>query len=146
MGHNPPRKPSADWWVLTTANAIGSNGLTCLPKHIHLLCILNPNLKLVFVTNKIENIKNKTWNETSTMLFYRRPVIRARDRQYITEKMCLEKRWNYSYLVCYTKSFCVIDAHTMEVLDTLSTSVRRTQSFVSWATLGCTVMLLIDIR
>jgi hypothetical protein len=25
--------PSADWWVLTTANAAGTNGLTCLPKH-----------------------------------------------------------------------------------------------------------------
>jgi hypothetical protein len=31
--HNPPRGPSADWWVLTTANATGANGLTCLPKH-----------------------------------------------------------------------------------------------------------------
>jgi hypothetical protein len=31
-GHNPPRGPSA-WWVLTTANAAGNNGLTCLPKH-----------------------------------------------------------------------------------------------------------------
>jgi hypothetical protein len=26
-------KPSAGWWVLTTANAAGTNGLTCLPKH-----------------------------------------------------------------------------------------------------------------
>jgi hypothetical protein len=32
-GHNPPRVPSAGWWVLTTANAAGTNGLTCLPKH-----------------------------------------------------------------------------------------------------------------
>jgi hypothetical protein len=32
-GHNPPRGPSADWWVLTTANAAGTNGLTPLPKH-----------------------------------------------------------------------------------------------------------------
>jgi hypothetical protein len=31
--HNPPRGPSADWWVLTTANTAGTNGLTCLPKH-----------------------------------------------------------------------------------------------------------------
>jgi hypothetical protein len=31
--HNPPRGPSADWWVLTTANAASTNGLTCLPKH-----------------------------------------------------------------------------------------------------------------
>jgi hypothetical protein len=30
---NPPRGPSAGWWVLTTANAAGTNGLTCLPKH-----------------------------------------------------------------------------------------------------------------
>jgi hypothetical protein len=30
--HNLPRGPSADWWVLT-ANAAGTNGLTCLPKH-----------------------------------------------------------------------------------------------------------------
>jgi hypothetical protein len=29
---NPPRGPSADWWVLTTANAAGPV-LTCLPKH-----------------------------------------------------------------------------------------------------------------
>jgi hypothetical protein len=28
-----PRGPSADWWVLTTANAAGTNGLTCLLKH-----------------------------------------------------------------------------------------------------------------
>ncbi|RVE53003.1 hypothetical protein evm_002301 [Chilo suppressalis] len=33
LGHNPPRGPSAGWWVLTTANAAGTNGLTCLPKH-----------------------------------------------------------------------------------------------------------------
>jgi hypothetical protein len=32
-GHNPPRGPSVGWWVLTTANAAGTNGLTCLPKH-----------------------------------------------------------------------------------------------------------------
>jgi hypothetical protein len=31
-GYNPPHGPSADW-VLTTANAAGPNGLTCLPKH-----------------------------------------------------------------------------------------------------------------
>jgi hypothetical protein len=29
----PPREPSAGWWVLTTANAAGTNDLTCLPKH-----------------------------------------------------------------------------------------------------------------
>ncbi|RVE54698.1 hypothetical protein evm_000819 [Chilo suppressalis] len=33
LGHNPPRGPSADWRVLTTADATGTNGLTCLPKH-----------------------------------------------------------------------------------------------------------------
>jgi hypothetical protein len=32
-GHNPPRGPSADWWVLTTTNAVGTNGLKCTPKH-----------------------------------------------------------------------------------------------------------------
>ncbi|RVE43152.1 hypothetical protein evm_012197 [Chilo suppressalis] len=31
LGHDPPRGPSADWWVLTYA--AGTNGLTCLPKH-----------------------------------------------------------------------------------------------------------------
>jgi hypothetical protein len=25
--------PSVDWWVLTNANAAGTNGLACLPKH-----------------------------------------------------------------------------------------------------------------
>ncbi|RVE53193.1 hypothetical protein evm_002026 [Chilo suppressalis] len=29
LGHDPPRGPSADWW----ADAAGTNGLTCLPKH-----------------------------------------------------------------------------------------------------------------
>ncbi|RVE40444.1 hypothetical protein evm_014905, partial [Chilo suppressalis] len=33
LGHDPPRGPSADWWVLTTADAAGTNGLTCLSKH-----------------------------------------------------------------------------------------------------------------
>ncbi|RVE46956.1 hypothetical protein evm_008340 [Chilo suppressalis] len=33
LGHEPPRRPSADWRVLTTADAAGTNGLTCLPKH-----------------------------------------------------------------------------------------------------------------
>ncbi|RVE44984.1 hypothetical protein evm_010348 [Chilo suppressalis] len=33
LGHDPPRGPSADLWVLTTADAAGTNGLTCLPKH-----------------------------------------------------------------------------------------------------------------
>ncbi|RVE51482.1 hypothetical protein evm_003883 [Chilo suppressalis] len=33
LGHDPPRGPGADWWVLTTANAAGTNGLTYLPKH-----------------------------------------------------------------------------------------------------------------
>jgi hypothetical protein len=32
-GLNPPRGAIADWWVLTTANAAGTNGLTWLPKH-----------------------------------------------------------------------------------------------------------------
>jgi hypothetical protein len=32
-GHNPPREPSAGWWVLTTGNAAGTNSLTCLTKH-----------------------------------------------------------------------------------------------------------------
>jgi hypothetical protein len=31
--HNPPRGPCAGWWVLTTANATGTNSLTCLLKH-----------------------------------------------------------------------------------------------------------------
>ncbi|CAH0403655.1 unnamed protein product [Chilo suppressalis] len=33
LGHDPPRGPSADWRVLMTAYAAGTNGLTCLPKH-----------------------------------------------------------------------------------------------------------------
>ncbi|RVE40326.1 hypothetical protein evm_015024, partial [Chilo suppressalis] len=33
LGHDPPRGPSADWWMLTTANAAGTNSLTCHPKH-----------------------------------------------------------------------------------------------------------------
>ncbi|RVE45759.1 hypothetical protein evm_009607 [Chilo suppressalis] len=32
LGHDPPLGPSADWWVLATADAAGTNGLTCLPK------------------------------------------------------------------------------------------------------------------
>jgi hypothetical protein len=31
-GYNPPRGPSACWWVLMSAKAAGTNGLTCLPK------------------------------------------------------------------------------------------------------------------
>ncbi|RVE41259.1 hypothetical protein evm_014091 [Chilo suppressalis] len=33
MGHDPSRGPSAGWWVLTTADAARTNGLTCLPIH-----------------------------------------------------------------------------------------------------------------
>ncbi|RVE52094.1 hypothetical protein evm_003372 [Chilo suppressalis] len=33
LDHDPPRAPSADWGVLTTADAAGTNRLTCLPKH-----------------------------------------------------------------------------------------------------------------
>ncbi|RVE40995.1 hypothetical protein evm_014355 [Chilo suppressalis] len=32
-GDDPPCGPSADWRMLTTADAAGTNGLTCLPKH-----------------------------------------------------------------------------------------------------------------
>jgi hypothetical protein len=32
MDCNRTRGPSADWWVLTTANIVGTNSLTCLPK------------------------------------------------------------------------------------------------------------------
>jgi hypothetical protein len=32
-GHSPPRRSSADFWILTTANTAGTNGLKCLPKH-----------------------------------------------------------------------------------------------------------------
>jgi hypothetical protein len=32
-GHNLPRRPSTGWWVLRTALAAWTNGLTCLPKH-----------------------------------------------------------------------------------------------------------------
>jgi hypothetical protein len=31
--HNLPRGPSADWWVLTSTDAAGTTGLTCLRKH-----------------------------------------------------------------------------------------------------------------
>jgi hypothetical protein len=31
--HKPPRRPSADWWVPTTANATKNNSLMCFPKH-----------------------------------------------------------------------------------------------------------------
>ncbi|CAG9784541.1 unnamed protein product [Diatraea saccharalis] len=33
MGHNPLRWANADWRVLTTVNAAGTNDLMCLPKH-----------------------------------------------------------------------------------------------------------------
>ncbi|RVE41113.1 hypothetical protein evm_014238 [Chilo suppressalis] len=33
LSHDPPRRPSADWRVLTTADAAGTNFLTCLSKH-----------------------------------------------------------------------------------------------------------------
>jgi hypothetical protein len=40
LGHRPSlwithkkNGPSADWWVLTTANTAGTNGSACLPKH-----------------------------------------------------------------------------------------------------------------
>jgi hypothetical protein len=33
VGHYPLRRLSADWWMLTTANAAGINGLMCLLKH-----------------------------------------------------------------------------------------------------------------
>ncbi|RVE40413.1 hypothetical protein evm_014937 [Chilo suppressalis] len=33
LGHDQPRGPSADWWLLTTADAAGTNGFTYLPKH-----------------------------------------------------------------------------------------------------------------
>ncbi|RVE43502.1 hypothetical protein evm_011836 [Chilo suppressalis] len=33
LGHDSPHGPNADWRVLTTADAAGTNGLTCLPKH-----------------------------------------------------------------------------------------------------------------
>ncbi|RVE42576.1 hypothetical protein evm_012773 [Chilo suppressalis] len=33
LGHDPPREPSADWLMLTTADTTLTNGLTCLPKH-----------------------------------------------------------------------------------------------------------------
>jgi hypothetical protein len=32
-GHNLPRELRTDWWVLTTANAAGTNGTKCIPKH-----------------------------------------------------------------------------------------------------------------
>ncbi|RVE45953.1 hypothetical protein evm_009426 [Chilo suppressalis] len=33
LGYVPTRGPSADWRVLTNADATGTNGLTCLRKH-----------------------------------------------------------------------------------------------------------------
>ncbi|RVE41127.1 hypothetical protein evm_014223 [Chilo suppressalis] len=33
LGHDPPRGPRADWRVLTTADAAGTNGSMILPKH-----------------------------------------------------------------------------------------------------------------
>ncbi|RVE40597.1 hypothetical protein evm_014753 [Chilo suppressalis] len=33
LGHGPPRGPSADGRALTTVDAAGTNGLTCLPEH-----------------------------------------------------------------------------------------------------------------
>jgi hypothetical protein len=31
--HIPQHGPSADWLMLTTANTVGTNALTCLPEH-----------------------------------------------------------------------------------------------------------------
>ncbi|RVE53010.1 hypothetical protein evm_002308 [Chilo suppressalis] len=33
LGHDSPRGSNVDWRVLTTADAAGTDGLTCLPKH-----------------------------------------------------------------------------------------------------------------
>jgi hypothetical protein len=48
-GLNPPRGPSADWWVLTTANSAGTNGLMCLSKQM--LEIINFWSPIQWLTN-----------------------------------------------------------------------------------------------
>jgi hypothetical protein len=66
-GHNP-REPSAGWWVLTTANTAGTNGLTCLPKHGGALddrpmlfrCISKEKILIIInYNNAINNIRLK---------------------------------------------------------------------------------------
>jgi hypothetical protein len=47
-GQSPPHRPSAGWWVLTTANAAGNNGSTCLPKYGGGRINFNP---LMLITN-----------------------------------------------------------------------------------------------
>ncbi|RVE48863.1 hypothetical protein evm_006513 [Chilo suppressalis] len=54
LGHDPPRPPSADWWVLTTADAAGTNALKCLPKHGGTLFFLIQDRRFL-VTHPITN-------------------------------------------------------------------------------------------
>jgi hypothetical protein len=68
---NPPRWPSADWWALTTANAAGTNGLTCLPKHGK----RTHNLVIYFESRYpqeaiIQNISNLNWFTIFKLFYY----------------------------------------------------------------------------
>ncbi|RVE41848.1 hypothetical protein evm_013492 [Chilo suppressalis] len=53
LGRDPPRVPSADWWVLTTADAAGTNGLTCLPN--------TEELEIATYPTGVRGAKKKSW-------------------------------------------------------------------------------------
>jgi hypothetical protein len=89
-GHNLPRGPSTGWWVLTTANAAGTNGLTCLPKHgardekfTHSMtdqCCLTSSIALLYYDNSL--IWYPEQNERITLLpfFHRCRERRLKDQ------------------------------------------------------------------
>ncbi|RVE45279.1 hypothetical protein evm_010051 [Chilo suppressalis] len=52
LGHDPPRGPSADWRVLTTADATRTNGLTCLSKHGGTPCCLTITIAAKYISQK----------------------------------------------------------------------------------------------
>jgi hypothetical protein len=48
-------------WVLTTANAAGTNGSTCLSRHGNPPCISNHKLAIFGVHNEQQKIQNDEW-------------------------------------------------------------------------------------
>jgi hypothetical protein len=96
IGHNPPRGPNADWWVLTTANAARTNGLTYLPKNggarVKKFFVSHPKIDQCWLTSTIARCSALTAGPSSSSQYYLYYLFliqywRRRDESLITKRV-----------------------------------------------------------
>jgi hypothetical protein len=127
-GHAPLRGPSAGRWVLTTSNAAGTNGLTCLPKHggarDNKFMVIHPMTNQRCLTSAIVRWSAPTaWPSSSSGLSAVNPLVVFYDTS--ISEMSLQPLGGYSVSGMYV---CTVKSTSDYTLRTLYRSYRRISS------------------